>query len=112
MAAKRHMDIKRNITGHNMIIADMTGYSLKQWCLRRPGRLAPKLSRITDEKSVTFTMEVYSHIIDGMQDEAKALPDEVLSAGRNGARIESTPEINITVLRTHDLATSPCSSGG
>ena len=29
-AAKRHMDIKRNITGHNIIIADITGYSLKK----------------------------------------------------------------------------------
>ncbi len=112
MAAKRHMDIKRNITGHNMIIADMTGYSLKQWCVRRPGRLAPKLPRLTDEKSVTFTMEVYSHIIDGMQEDAMALPDEVLPAGRNGARMRLTPEINITALRADGLATSPCSSGG
>ncbi len=30
MVAKRHMDIKRNITGHNIIIADITGYSLKK----------------------------------------------------------------------------------
>ncbi len=51
MAAKRHMDIKRNITGHNMIIADMTGYSLKQWCLRRPGRLVPNsIERETGDK--------------------------------------------------------------
>ena len=33
MAAKRHMDIKRNITGHNIIIADITGYSLKRFLL-------------------------------------------------------------------------------
>jgi len=30
MAAKRHMDIKRNIMGHNIIIADITGYALKK----------------------------------------------------------------------------------
>ncbi len=41
MAAKRHMDIKRNITGHNMIIADITGYSLKRLCIRRQGGLLP-----------------------------------------------------------------------
>jgi len=37
MAAKRHMDIKRNITGHNIIIADITGYSLIMLCIRRRG---------------------------------------------------------------------------
>ncbi|MFC2019863.1 hypothetical protein ACFLU4_07980 [Chloroflexota bacterium] len=31
MAAKRHMDIKRNITRHNIIITDITGYSLTKW---------------------------------------------------------------------------------
>jgi len=35
MAAKRHMNIKRNITGHNIIIADITGYSLIKLCVRR-----------------------------------------------------------------------------
>lgn len=35
MVAKRHMDIKRNITGHNIIIADITGYFLKKLCIRR-----------------------------------------------------------------------------
>ena len=35
MAAKRHMDIKRNITGHNIIIADITGCLLKKLCIRR-----------------------------------------------------------------------------
>ena len=41
MAAKRHMDIKRNITGHNIIIADITGYSLKKLCVRRQRGLLP-----------------------------------------------------------------------
>ena len=31
MTAKRHMDIERNITGHNIIIADITRYSLKKF---------------------------------------------------------------------------------
>ena len=30
MAAKRHMDIKRNITGHNITIADIAGYYRKR----------------------------------------------------------------------------------
>ena len=33
--------------------------------------------------SVAFTMDVYSHIIESMQEDAMALPDEVLPAGRN-----------------------------
>ena len=41
MAAKRHMDIKRNITGHNLIIADIPGYFLKRLCVRRQGGLLP-----------------------------------------------------------------------
>ena len=31
--------------------------------------------------SVAFTMDVYSHIIEGMQEDAMALLDEVLPAG-------------------------------
>ncbi len=30
MATKRHMDIKRNITGHALIISDIAGYFLKK----------------------------------------------------------------------------------
>ena len=37
MVAKRHMDIKCNITGHNIIIADITGYFLLKLCVRRQG---------------------------------------------------------------------------
>jgi hypothetical protein len=36
MAAKRHMDIKSNITGHTLIISDIAGYFLKERFL--PGR--------------------------------------------------------------------------
>ena len=34
--------------------------------------------------SVAFTMDTYSHIIEGMQEDAIALLDEVLPAGKNG----------------------------
>ncbi len=33
--------------------------------------------------SVAFTMDVYSHIIEGMQEDAMALLDEVLPPGKN-----------------------------
>ncbi len=41
MAAKRHMDIKRNITGHTIIIADIAGYFLKRSYVRCQGGLLP-----------------------------------------------------------------------
>ena len=36
--------------------------------------------------SVAFTMDVYSHIIEGMQSDAMALLDEVLPPGVNGVK--------------------------
>ena len=42
------------------------------------------ISECLGHASVAFTMDVYSHIIDGMQEEAILLLDEVLPAGVNG----------------------------
>ena len=39
------------------------------------------ISEALGHSSVAFTMDVYSHIIDGMQSDAMALLDEVLPAG-------------------------------
>ena len=39
------------------------------------------ISEALGHASVAFTMDTYSHIISGMQEEAMALLDEVLSAG-------------------------------
>ena len=43
------------------------------------------ISEALGHASVSFTMDVYSHIIEGMQSDAMALLDEVLPAGKNGA---------------------------
>lgn len=54
------------------------------------------ISEALGHSSVAFTMDVYSHIIEGMQEEAMALLDEVLPAGvsqRNNANL--TPIIDI-----------------
>jgi len=59
------------------------------------------ISEALGHSSVAFTMDVYSHIIDGMQEDAMALLDEVLPAGvsqNNNANL--TPIINITSLKT------------
>jgi integrase len=42
------------------------------------------ISEALGHASVGFTMDVYSHIIEGMQEDAMALLDEVLPAGKNG----------------------------
>ena len=42
------------------------------------------ISEALGHSSVAFTMDTYSHIIEGMQEEAMALLDEVLPAGVNG----------------------------
>jgi len=52
---------------------------------------------------VAFTIDVYSHIIERMQSDAMAIPDEVLPAGVNGAReynANLTPIIDITSFKT------------
>jgi integrase len=42
------------------------------------------ISEALGHSSVAFTMDVYSHIIEGMQSDAMALLDEVLPLGKNG----------------------------
>ena len=42
------------------------------------------ISEALRHSSVAFTIDVYSHIIEGMQSDAIALLDEVLPAGKNG----------------------------
>jgi integrase len=60
----------------------------------------PKVvSEVLGHSSVAFTMDVYSHIIKGMQEEAMALLDEVLPAGKNGV----LQKINANLTPTHDI---------
>ncbi len=44
------------------------------------------ISEALGHASVIFTMDAYSHIIEGMQEDAMALLDEVLPAGKNGIK--------------------------
>ena len=44
------------------------------------------ISEALGHASVAFTMDTYSHIIEGMQEDAMALLDEVLPAGVNGTK--------------------------
>ncbi len=44
------------------------------------------ISEALGHSSVAFTMDTYSHIIEGMQEDAMALLDEVLPAGVNGVK--------------------------
>jgi len=49
------------------------------------------ISEALGHASVAFTMDVYSHIIEGMQEDAMALLDEVLPAGVNRVSQKITP---------------------
>jgi len=61
------------------------------------------ISEALGHSSTAFTMDVYSHIIEGMQSDAMALLDEVLPAGVNGVFQKNnaflTPIADITLSR-------------
>ena len=62
------------------------------------------ISEALGHASVAFTMDVYSHIIEGMQSDAMALLDGVLPEGRNGKATEEiyanfTPKQDIILSR-------------
>jgi len=61
------------------------------------------ISEALGYSSVAFTMDTYSHIIEGMQNDAMALLDEVLPAGVNGTKnkikAKLTPIVDITSRR-------------
>jgi len=54
------------------------------------------ISEALGHASVAFTMDVYSHIIEGMQEDAMALLDEVLPAGVN--RIKNNINAKLTPI--------------
>jgi integrase len=60
------------------------------------------ISEALGHSSVAFTMDVYSHIIEGMQSDAMALLDEVLPAGKNGVsqnnNAKLTPKADIILI--------------
>ncbi len=77
--------------------------------------VAPKvISEALGHSSVAFTMDVYSHIIEGMQSDAMALLDEVLPEGKNRTfqknNANLTPKVDIMLSNTYNLASCPCSS--
>ena len=55
-------------------------------------------------------MDVYSHIIEGMQEDAMALLDEVLPAGKNGTKNKInailTPKLEFFTLNHRELASN------
>ena len=55
------------------------------------------ISEALGHSSVAFTMDTYSHIIEGMQEDAMALLDEVLPAGVNGAKNKINAKLTPTL---------------
>ena len=60
------------------------------------------ISEALGHSSVAFTMDVYSHIIEGMQSDAMALLDEVLPVGKNGIPQKN----NAKLTPTHSIMLS------
>jgi len=56
------------------------------------------ISEALGHASVGFTLDVYSHIIEGMQSEAMALLDEVLPPGRKGLSQQNNANLTPTFL--------------
>jgi len=71
------------------------------------------ISEALGHSSVAFTMDVYSHIIEGMQSDAMALLDEVLPEGvvKNSVA-KLSPILEKLAPKQGNLASSPCSSDG
>ncbi len=55
------------------------------------------ISEALGHSSVAFTMDTYSHIIEGMQEDAIALLDEILPAGVNGVSQKNNANLTPTV---------------
>ena len=52
------------------------------------------------DSNIAFTMDTYSHIIEGMQEEAMALLDEVLPVGVfKNSNAKLTPKVDITPVK-------------
>jgi len=62
------------------------------------------ISEALGHSSVAFTMDVYSHIIEGMQEDAMALLDEVLPPGINGVKNKINAKLTPTL---ENLASEP-----
>ncbi len=58
------------------------------------------ISEALGHASVAFTMDTYSHIIEGMQEDAMALLDEVLPAGKNNVSQKNNANLTPTLAKT------------
>jgi len=70
--------------------SDVKGFSLR-------GAKPKVISEALGHSLVAFTMDVYSHIIEGMQEDAMALLDEVLPSGVNNG-VSQKNNANLTPI--------------
>jgi len=70
------------------------------------------ISEALGHSSVAFTMDVYSHIIDGMQSDTMALLDEVSPVAKNSAFRKNNAKDKHNAEQKLRFSLSPCSSAG
>jgi len=71
------------------------------------------ISEALGHASVAFTMDVYSHIIEGMQSDAMALLDQVLPSGvSRKINAKLTPKVDIARSQNNNLGSWAASSTG
>jgi len=68
------------------------------------GAKSKVISEALGHSSVAFTMDVYSHIIEGMQSDAMVLLDEVLPVAKNGISQKNnanlTPKLDVILNKS------------
>jgi len=70
------------------------------------------ISEALGHSSVAFTMDVYSHIIEGMQSDTMALLDEVSPVAKNSAFRKNNAKDKHNAEQKLRFSLSPCSSAG
>ncbi|MEE8620207.1 MAG: hypothetical protein V3T06_03910 [Dehalococcoidia bacterium] len=55
------------------------------------------ISEVLEHSGDAFTMDVYSHIIEGRQQDAMMLPDGVLPKAKNGVLTKKQRQINASI---------------
>ncbi len=119
-----YQQLGRQLTLDDLVFTSVTGKPIDPGVVRHTfaslmllrGAKPKVISEALGHSSVAFTIDVYSHIIEGMQSDAMALLDEVLPPGKNGTKNKINAKLTQTfgnlVPEYGNLASWAASSSG